>query len=122
MPMGSAYPQYESEYHVKLKITGNKNKIRLFHWMLEDMDRDYPWKEDGTLKLTAKVCKDCGGTVYPRPKFRAEHILGWAKQLSEMDLLPGRVKVKIKRFCGLTQCQKMAKDGVEKELGKGKEN
>jgi len=101
-----------NEVHIKLKISGNEEKITLFHWILGDLDRDWPWnpKANGHLK----ICPDCEGGIYINPYFAAEDVKALAKQLNDTGLVNGNLKVKIKRYCKGSIC-KETKEEPEKE-------
>jgi len=105
------------EYHIKLKMTGNKSKISLFNTILADADRDYPYRPDrvgGPL-----TCGKCSGAIYRAPRYKPVHLLGLAEQVNMTDLLPGRFKLKIKRFCTLATCDRVAKERTEKARKEG---
>ena len=102
---------FGGEYHIKLKISGNKIKQTIFHDILSGMDRDYP-----TPAKMQKICEHCGGLIYKAARFQPHQLLAFAKQISEADLLPGRLKLKIKRYCTGIMCAKSA--STQKKIGK----
>ncbi len=98
------------EYHIKLKMTGNKSKISLFNTILADADRDYPYRPDR--EKGPLTCGKCGGAIYRAPRYKPMHLLGLATQINATDLLPGRFKLKIKRFCKEGTCAQKAAQGL----------
>jgi hypothetical protein len=115
MPSYEEGRYWDNEYHVKMKVSGNKKKISLFHFILSDADKDYPYK-DG--KEPKNWCHTCCGAIYQFPRFKPTHLLALGKQISECDLLPGHLKVKIKRYCKAETCKKDAQE-KQKEKGQG---
>lgn len=101
------------EYHIKMKFLGNKTKVKFFHSTLSDLDRDYPWKP--SLDFEPRICADCGGVVYKAPRFKPSQLIAFGKQVNGSSMLPGKLKVKIKRFCTKGQCIETAtKERMEK--------
>ena len=106
------YPQ--DVFHVKLKISGSPEKQALFHFILEDLDADWPYKagvlEDG-------VCKVCDGGVYVNPKFGVQDLRALAKQIDKLGKLPGGLKVKIRQFRKESACGKIYTSKIEGYAG-----
>ena len=68
-------------FHLRLRISGSAEKIAFFHWVLHDLDCDWPF---GKPKGAAQgVCRVCGGGVYSNPRFDVKHLKGLAKQIAE---------------------------------------
>jgi hypothetical protein len=105
-------PNPNNEVHVKLKMSGSNDKQALLHFILGDMDRDWPWNPKPNGHTT--ICGDCGGGIYQNPYFEAQDIKALGKQINDTNIIPGNLKVKIKRFCKGTIC-KTTQDETEEE-------
>lgn len=102
-----------NEYHMKLKFKGAAQKIALFNHILRQYDCDWP-----LTRKSPPICDVCGGVIYRAPRFGPEHIIGLSRQVAQTKLLPGWMKMKIKRFCTREVCEKeRPATGVKKVLG-----
>lgn len=101
-----------TEYHIKLKLSGSKDKIDFFHTTLADNDKDYPFKSGKEYHQ----CSYCGGVIYKTPRFLPEHLLGFARQVHDSKLLPGNFKLRIKRFCTEDKCIEDLRKEVAREI------
>ena len=100
------------EYHIKLKLNGNRNKISLFNSILYDADRDWPLGR----KTPPKICEECGGMIYHAARFLPHHLAGLAKQISLTEAIAGKLKLRVRLFTSKTLCDKNRQDQI-KALG-----
>jgi hypothetical protein len=90
--------------HIKVKVYGGPEKVRLFHTAARIFDREWPFASnkhmsDAYMQRMRLNCTKCGGKSYSTPRLAPQDIKLLGKQL--------KIKVKIKHF-GL---QERCKDG-----------
>jgi len=89
--------------HVKAKVSGNPIKVKRFHSAMRMVDSDWPYAGPmytDKYRQTPQqrmICKTCGGKAWGNPKFGAQDIKAFAKQMG--------VKVKIRHFGDQDKCK-----------------
>jgi hypothetical protein len=94
-----------SQYHVKFKFSGSKEKIEFFNSILSDTDTDWPYTDQGEVKAIVQKCPKCSGVIYLQPRWTPRQILWLIDQVNESFEPPGHLKVRIKRFCTEAICK-----------------
>lgn len=85
---------------MKIWFSGNKQKWEFFNYLIKSTDRDWPVNKD---KSNPRVyCKTCDGWIWRSPRFDREKVLAIASQINHLDTLPGRLKVKLRKFKTMT--------------------
>lgn len=98
--------QTQGTFHIKFKISGSKEKIDFFHWLIGDMDADWPLKDTSQLRL----CKVCGGMEYVNPTFGVKQLRQFVEQIHSNTKLQGVLRLKIKTFKNAEKCLKTYKE------------
>ena len=94
------------QVHVKLKFSGNPNKVQLFNSILGSCDaKDWPYNWEGQVQDFRLICPKCQGVVYCQPWIDPKGLLALERQVDRARVLPGGLKVKIKRWCTDDTCR-----------------
>lgn len=96
------------DVHMKLKLKGSPEKIMFFHWLMGEIDVDWPYAENRRNKHLGVKCDDCGGFIYRAPEYEPYEIKLLAKQINDHPRLKGSLVVKIKMFTRLNNCNVVA--------------
>jgi hypothetical protein len=93
------------EMHITLQIKGankpeNQRKIRMFHFMLNRLDTDWPFAVlrygSGGSTYKRMVCEKCGGRLYRNPRLKPGDIKTFGKQFG--------LNVKVLRYGRANRC------------------
>jgi hypothetical protein len=53
------------DLHIDVKVTGEREKVGLFHYLMAQCDGDWPYtRRNAQYAAARKKCKKCGGFVY----------------------------------------------------------
>lgn len=86
------------EVHVRVKVNGAPEKVKLFHMTLYALDSDWPYAGSQHIRDTRTMeCKKCKGLKYNNPKMAAQDLKRFASQMG--------VKLKVKQFSLATKCR-----------------
>lgn len=94
--------------HMKLKIKGSAEKIMFFHWLMTELDPDWPYSAKRRNPHLPVFCPDCKGYIYRDPEYSPEEIKLIASQISENKRLHGSFQVKVKMYTRLPECADVA--------------
>jgi hypothetical protein len=94
----------DRDKHIHLTLRGSKEKQGLFHWMVHDFDRDWPFQEK-----TSLLCKVCNGGIWKNPRFLPSQLKILAKQINGLPG-EGHLKLKIRSFLPAKICYEKALD------------
>jgi hypothetical protein len=107
--------------HMKLKIKGSPEKIMFFHYLMGELDTDWPYNANRRRPELPVFCQDCKGYIYKNPEYSPEEIKSIARQIDAHQRIKGSLAVKVKMFTRLSNCndvanQVAAQDEVESKL------
>lgn len=97
-------------HHIRMKLTGSKEKISFYHFVLRDFDSD--WPIDGEMNIKGGRCGVCGGLEWNNPYFDLKQLKLLAKQINAMKGLKGNLKLKIQRLATARSCERPGLGGA----------
>jgi hypothetical protein len=87
------------EAHLRLKTSGNIEKIKCFHWILAKLDPDYPYAPASMRRYPNLVtCDLCHGAVYYSPMLTPEQMKYVGRQVHDSLMIQGSLKVGVKMY------------------------
>lgn len=125
VPNGPANTRSDA-VHMKLKLRGSPEKLLFFHWLMTELDQDWPYTQNRRNSHLPVYCQDCKGYIYRDPEYSPEEIKVLAKQIHLHPRLKGDLHCKVKMFTRLSNCQDVAttveaQEAIETQLESGKD-
>jgi len=122
MPMDARTyePLPRGDMHIKLKLTGNLNKRRLFDFICGRMDSDYPQADGSVAKHRSydpKECAVCGGWNWRMATISDGELRRLASQINDWKGLAGHLKLKVKHFARPDKCRATIVRGTQDWMG-----
>ena len=96
---------HNTDAHVKLKVSGNLQKIAFFHYLVGQFDNDWPWSPNRRRPEKDLKCTQCGGAKYHNPRFDADDIKKFSEMVNAHKDMQGNLKVRIKMFRKGGECK-----------------
>ncbi len=104
--MSEDYDQYMGndvkEVHLVAEVKGNARKGMLFHGLILERDRDWPFP--GINGRPVQWCEKCKGRIYNAPIFDITDLKALACQINDDPDVPGNLKLKIHNWITARKC------------------
>lgn len=79
--MSKVYEYARGQYHIHVKLSGEPDKITLFHSVMEKIDGAWPWGVSRTAGGSSiSVCRKCKGFLLSNPRFAPQDLKACAQQ------------------------------------------
>ena len=95
--------------HIHVKIKGSLQKIEFLHYLLDQLDRDWPYKPQ-----TSNICKVCGGGIWKSPRLDMDQLKILGKQINSLGTLDGHLSIKVRSWRDGEKCLEVCREKIAK--------